>query len=283
MRQQHNGGRRSRNRPNNNTGGTNTNNNNSNNNRRNQNPLQRSYESNGPDIKIRGNAQVIADKYTQLARDAQASGDIVMAENYLQHAEHYNRIILAAMPAPRDDVDDGDDNQNNNQNNNNDAEDDEREYDAEPADQRVRGDRNREERNRDNRNNGNNGNNGNQQRRNDQRPHADQVAATAPVSGDDPQPVIEGTPAEVAREVEERSNDDTRARRSRTRRPRPRDDEEGANAVPVAEALAEPAAEPADVAPARAKPVRKSKPVAAEDAPAETKADGDDEAMVAAE
>ncbi|MEM1377356.1 MAG: DUF4167 domain-containing protein [Pseudomonadota bacterium] len=84
MRQQ-NHGRRSRNR-----GGNNRN--------RNQNPLQRSYESNGPDVKIRGNAQVIADKYAALARDAQSSGDRVMAENYLQHAEHYNRIILAAQP-----------------------------------------------------------------------------------------------------------------------------------------------------------------------------------------
>lgn len=68
------------------------------NNRRNQNPLSRNYESNGPDVKIRGNAQVIADKYSALARDAQSAGDRVIAENYLQHAEHYNRIILAAQP-----------------------------------------------------------------------------------------------------------------------------------------------------------------------------------------
>jgi len=66
-------------------------------NRRNQNPLSRNYESNGPDVKIRGNAQVIADKYATLARDALSSGDSVMAENYLQHAEHYNRIIMAAQ------------------------------------------------------------------------------------------------------------------------------------------------------------------------------------------
>lgn len=79
------------------------NNNNNNNNRRGPNPLSRNYESNGPDVKIRGNAQHIADKYTALARDAQAAGDRVMAENYLQHAEHYVRIILAAqaqMPQP---------------------------------------------------------------------------------------------------------------------------------------------------------------------------------------
>ncbi|MFD1199109.1 DUF4167 domain-containing protein [Brucella gallinifaecis] len=77
----------------------NNNNNNNNNNRKGPNPLSRNYESNGPDVKIRGNAQHIAEKYTTLARDAQASGDRVMAENYLQHAEHYNRIIMAAMAA----------------------------------------------------------------------------------------------------------------------------------------------------------------------------------------
>ncbi|WP_074381606.1 DUF4167 domain-containing protein [Bartonella doshiae] len=73
------------------------NNNNSNNNRRGPNPLSRNYESSGPDVKIRGNAQQIADKYLSLARDAQGAGDRVMSENYLQHAEHYLRIILAAV------------------------------------------------------------------------------------------------------------------------------------------------------------------------------------------
>ncbi|WP_455476847.1 DUF4167 domain-containing protein [Bartonella sp. B41] len=72
------------------------NNNNGNNNRRGPNPLSRNYESNGPDVKIRGSAQQIADKYISLARDAQGAGDRVMSENYLQHAEHYLRIILAA-------------------------------------------------------------------------------------------------------------------------------------------------------------------------------------------
>ncbi len=59
------------------------------------NPLTRSFESNGPDVKIRGNPSHIAEKYMSLARDAQSSGDPVLAENYLQHAEHYNRIIMA--------------------------------------------------------------------------------------------------------------------------------------------------------------------------------------------
>jgi len=97
---------------NNNGGG-----NNNNNNRKGPNPLTRNYESNGPDVKIRGSAQQIAEKYATLARDAQSSGDRVMAENYLQHAEHYNRIIAAAqaqMPIQnaqqnRDDFDDDED------------------------------------------------------------------------------------------------------------------------------------------------------------------------------
>lgn len=62
-----------------------------------QNPLSRNFESNGPDVKIRGNASHIAEKYSTLARDALASGDTVMAENYFQHAEHYNRIVAAAQ------------------------------------------------------------------------------------------------------------------------------------------------------------------------------------------
>lgn len=66
-------------------------------NRKGPNPLTRSFESNGPDVKVRGTAAHVADKYMTLARDAQSSGDIVAAENYLQHAEHYNRIVMAAQ------------------------------------------------------------------------------------------------------------------------------------------------------------------------------------------
>jgi hypothetical protein len=66
-------------------------------NRRGHNPMTRVYESNGPDVKIRGTAHHIAEKYTQLARDAQSSGDPVAAEGYLQHAEHYYRLIVAAQ------------------------------------------------------------------------------------------------------------------------------------------------------------------------------------------
>jgi len=57
---------------------------NNNNNRRGQNPMTRVFESNGPDIKIRGTASHVAEKYVQLARDARSSGDPVAAENYYQ-------------------------------------------------------------------------------------------------------------------------------------------------------------------------------------------------------
>lgn len=90
------------------------------------NPLTRVYESNGPEVKIRGTAHHVAEKYLQLARDAQTSGDPVTAENHFQHAEHYLRLIAVAQdqfrqqnpfyqapPAPgegnRDDAFDGDD------------------------------------------------------------------------------------------------------------------------------------------------------------------------------
>jgi hypothetical protein len=66
--------------------------------RKHVNPLSRNFESNGPDVKVRGNASHVAEKYLQLARDAQSSGDPVLAENYLQHAEHYFRIVAAAQP-----------------------------------------------------------------------------------------------------------------------------------------------------------------------------------------
>ena len=62
-----------------------------------QNASVRHYESNGPDVKLRGTAEQLAQKYLSLARDALVSGDMVAAESYFQHAEHYNRIIMAAQ------------------------------------------------------------------------------------------------------------------------------------------------------------------------------------------
>jgi len=72
-------------------------NNHNHNHRKSHNPMARVFESNGPDVKIRGNPAHIAEKYIQLARDAQASGDPIAAENYYQHAEHYYRVIASAQ------------------------------------------------------------------------------------------------------------------------------------------------------------------------------------------
>jgi len=68
----------------------------------------RHFESNGPDVKIRGSAQQVLDKYLQYARDAQTSGDRVMSEAYFQHAEHYQRLLAAMQPKekPKRDRDD---------------------------------------------------------------------------------------------------------------------------------------------------------------------------------
>jgi hypothetical protein len=54
-----------------------------------------SYDSNGPDVRVRGTAHQIFEKYQALAREAATSGDRVLAEGYYQHAEHYFRIIQA--------------------------------------------------------------------------------------------------------------------------------------------------------------------------------------------
>jgi hypothetical protein len=194
-------------------------NNNQNQNRKGPNPLTRNYESNGPDVKIRGSAQQIAEKYATLARDAMSAGDRVVAENYLQHAEHYNRIIAAAqaqMPIQqvrdlRDEFDE-------------DGDDDRDDMDA-----------------------GTNSNNSNE--------------IPAPMAnGSGPQPVIEGTPAEVALNPEaaptangpreQRPNgfhapfngDDAQQRRSRRSRRggRGRPDLEGGDGEPVQSAEPQP-------------------------------------------
>jgi len=65
-----------------------------------QHSTNRAYDSNGPDVKIRGNAAHICEKYQQLARDAISAGDRIAAENYYQHAEHYYRLLLAAQQGP---------------------------------------------------------------------------------------------------------------------------------------------------------------------------------------
>lgn len=74
----------------------------------------RPLESNLGGQKTRGTATQVFERYQQLARDAASSGDIVGAENYLQHAEHYYRIMKAAQQAQRERADaDNRDNENN--------------------------------------------------------------------------------------------------------------------------------------------------------------------------
>ena len=64
-------------------------------------PLNRNhvFDSSGPDLRIRGTAQQLFEKYLQLGRDATGSGDRVMAESYFQYAEHYFRILNAINQA----------------------------------------------------------------------------------------------------------------------------------------------------------------------------------------
>ena len=64
-------------------------------------PLNRNhvFDSSGPDLRIRGTAQQLFEKYLQLGRDATSSGDRVMAESYFQYAEHYFRILGAMNQA----------------------------------------------------------------------------------------------------------------------------------------------------------------------------------------
>lgn len=157
-------------------GRNNNNNNNNNNHRKGGNPLTRTYDSSGPDVKIRGTAQHIAEKYSALARDAQSAGDRVMAENYLQHAEHYNRIIAAAQAQMQDRFprDERSDNADRHDFSDRDGFDRDDEIDSTPVEDQP----------------------------------APAAAAPAPaaeqaaVDGSGPQPVIEGTPAEVALEEE---------------------------------------------------------------------------------
>ncbi len=64
-------------------------------------PLNRNhvFESNGPDVRVRGTAQQLFEKYLQIGRDATSAGDRVTAEGYFQHAEHYFRILNAINQA----------------------------------------------------------------------------------------------------------------------------------------------------------------------------------------
>jgi hypothetical protein len=74
--------------------------NNNNNNNRRQNPgnvINRVFDSSGPEGRVRGTPQQIIDKYQSLASDAVLSGDRVAHENFLQHSEHYSRLLVTAQ------------------------------------------------------------------------------------------------------------------------------------------------------------------------------------------
>lgn len=93
--------------------------------RRQQSTGNRSFDSNGPDVRVRGTASQVYEKYTTLAHDALLSGDRVNAENLQQHAEHYFRIMLTQQPAPsstNNGEDDAAENDANNATSDNDAE-----------------------------------------------------------------------------------------------------------------------------------------------------------------
>ena len=129
----------------------------------------RNMESNGPDVRIRGTAAHIAEKYTTLARDAQSasSGDLVAAENYLQHAEHYNRLIAAAQAAQAAQAPVRDLNRND-----------------DPRRQNTDAENGRDKHN--------------SPMAAEAQPVVENTDNIASVEGDGPQPVIDGMPAEVA-------------------------------------------------------------------------------------
>ncbi|MDX3929839.1 MAG: DUF4167 domain-containing protein [Shinella sp.] len=192
----------------------NSNNNNNNNHRKGGNPLTRTYDSSGPDVKIRGTAQHIAEKYSALARDAQSSGDRVIAENYLQHAEHYNRIIAAAQAQMQDRFQRDERTDYNDRGDFNDRDGFERDQDdmdsspaeepavaAAPAAPEPR-----------------------------RAPVAAPVVEEPVVDGTGPQPVIEGTPAEVSLEEEAPASAPRQTRRRTAARPRRPRRGEGAQA-----------------------------------------------------
>jgi hypothetical protein len=231
------------------------------------NPLSRTYDSSGPDVKIRGTAQHIAEKYTTLGRDAQSSGDRVMAENYLQHAEHYNRIIAAAQAQMQDrfqqqerdgnsidqddmDGDEGDDLGYAPQPVIEDQQrrDDQQRREQAPreqapreqtsrGEQAPRGEQAGQAQDQQPRENRRDRNEPRRERRPDrqersERPAEQKAPAEQPVTaavaeisapvvdGSGPQPVIEGTPAEVAVEEEAQTEAAPRRRRAAASRPR---------------------------------------------------------------
>ncbi|KQV73365.1 DUF4167 domain-containing protein [Rhizobium sp. Root1220] len=222
---------------NNNGGGGGNNNNNNNFNRKGGNPLTRTYDSSGPDVKIRGTAQHIAEKYAQLGRDAQSSGDRVIAENYLQHAEHYYRIIAAAQAQmqerfqrdDRNEFGDGSDREGDDS----DGDDNDDVVVVQPPRQQQDHQQHQRRSDEQHQRRSNERNEeqpapARQQRRQEERPAPVAVVAPEPevIDGSGPQPEIDGIPAEVSMD-EESAGGQPRERQprrrstaSRPRRPR---------------------------------------------------------------
>lgn len=178
------------------------NNNRNNNNNRNQ--LNRSMESNGPDVRIRGTAAHIAEKYTQLARDAQTSGDTVAAESYWQFAEHYNRLIAVAQAAQAEEQAKRDEERAKRN--------EERGEQADDAD-------GEEGRGRNRRGRGRRGRDDDVAAKNEPAETTDEANVSKP--GDGPQPVIEDLPVEAAaKDVAADGADEAPVKPRRARRPR---------------------------------------------------------------
>lgn len=207
------------------------NNNRNNNNNRNQ--LNRSMESNGPDVRIRGTAAHIAEKYTQLANDAQTAGDTVAAQSYWQYAEHYNRIVAAAQAAQQQ------------------AREEQEARRAEQRDNRQDGDEERSERRpRRGRNRDDDNAETNEHRKDD--------------PANTPQPALNDEPAEVAlKETDQKDEAEKPARKTRRRAAPKAAEEEGDKAEAKSDDEGEEAPKPR-----RARRPRKSEatPVPADDA-----------------
>ncbi|MGN6551082.1 MAG: DUF4167 domain-containing protein [Pararhizobium sp.] len=204
------------------------NNNGNNNGRKGGNPLSRTYDSSGPDVKIRGTAQHIAEKYSALARDAQSSGDNVMAENYLQHAEHYNRIVAAAQAQMQERYqrDDRDSDRDGFGDRDGFSDRDEHESGRPHAEQAH------QHRSGGYPNGGGNGHDRSAERERHDDEHAEEASPEdhpTHINGSGPQPVIEGTPAELAIEEGQAASPRraTPGRRRATARPRRQRKSEG--------------------------------------------------------
>jgi hypothetical protein len=154
-------------------------------------PLNRnhSFDSSGPDVRVRGTAQQLFEKYLQLGRDATSGGDRVMAESYFQHAEHYFRILNAMNQAVQGNQG-GQYNGQRRYGDNEAGEGDEQGHDetAEAPQQQSRPENNRPDNNRnenrpyENRNRGNDGN----QRYEPREPRVEQPRERPPGTGDQP-------------------------------------------------------------------------------------------------